>query len=382
MGKRVDILVVGMDKITDKSGYLYDAFTERGIRCLLYSRDKIGMANKIKHRLKVDIKIVPKSIVLEIVYFLSVIVFHRPKHVEMYHTHLIAQPLYVLACFICRVPLVVWCIGELYQWEKFHPLRKIVNRFAYRVADVLILTELYMEETVEKYRLTDKAKCVFCSNRIPVKEDSSVERKGKVVLFLNSFKPWRRLELLIDAVPAILEEVPESRFLLVGSAKHLNYLKRYMNMPQYEKMLESKIRDAGISSCVEIRPFTENPWEYYEQASIFVLPADIVFCNYSLLEAMERGMPPVVASVEGARLIVDDGIDGFVVQQNPQAVADAVIRLLSDDGLREKMGRKAREKIVSKFSIQISVGILLDAYKSHIKGWKNHHLSRPHVFAS
>jgi hypothetical protein len=56
MSKRLDILVVGMDKITDKSCYIYDSFAEQGVNCLIYSRDKTGFHNEVKGRIKVDVK--------------------------------------------------------------------------------------------------------------------------------------------------------------------------------------------------------------------------------------------------------------------------------------------------------------------------------------
>ena len=367
MDTRGDILIVGMDKITDKSCYLYDAFTSRGIRCVLYSRDKTNLFPDVKDRLRTTIRLVPKNLFIEILYFLYLLISCKPRHVEMYSTHIVSQFCYALICWICRVPLVIVCIGELYDWEDHRVARKIVDRFSYRIATLLVLTELYMPETVRKYRLATSNKTVFCHNRIPVTANCTPDRKEKIILFLNSFKPWRRIELILDAVPHIIQKIPEAKVLLVGATRNLNYLK---STHAYEEMLLKKIDTMNLGSHVETLPFTAHPREYYERASVFMLPADLVFCNFSVLEAMERCVPCVIADAEGASMIVENGVSGFIAKQDPSSFAQAVITLLSDESLRKQMGLKARERIIQEFNIEESINYLLDSYKNHIRSWR------------
>jgi glycosyltransferase involved in cell wall biosynthesis len=379
MARRLDILVVGMDKITDKSCYIYDSFVEQGVNCLIYSRDKTGFHDEVKGRVKVPVKIVPQSLVLEIAYFLLLVLSKRPRHVELYQTHTVSLFFYSLSCLIFRIPLVVVCIGELYHWEEYRSLKKAVLKLSYFTARLIVLTELYMEETVARFRLADKRKLIFCNNRVPIKGNHSAERDGKTVLFLNSFKPWRRLELLIDAAPLVIEKVPAARFLLVGSTRKLNYLK---GTHQYDDGLLKEIRDRGLDGHVEILPFTPDPAEYYERASVFALPADLVFCNFSLLEAMERCVPAVVADVEGSDLIIDDGVDGLIVKQDGRAFAQAILALLLDEELRRGMGLKAREKILNRFDIRMTTKILAEGYRSHLRSWERFRGINPAVAES
>jgi glycosyltransferase involved in cell wall biosynthesis len=360
MSARIDILVVGMDKITDKSSYIYDALASKGIKCLIYSRDKTGFVEILKERIKTEIILTPDNIIIDILFFVYLIVWRRPRHVEMYVTRVISQFFYSLICFLLKIPLSVVCIGELYDWENHNIIRKMVDRFTYWVADLLILTELYMEDKIRKYKIAAPEKLFFFHNRIPIKDKCSPERKEKIVLFLNTFKPWRRLELLLDAIPLIVEKVPEAKFLLVGSTISFNnYLKKYKD---YEAKLRKKVKDLKIDKYVRILPFDPDPIKYYEQASVFVLPADLVFCNFSLLEAMERCVPAVVSDTEGSSLIIENGVDGLIVKQDVKSFAEAIVFLLSNEEIRKSMGIKAREKIINKFCINKGVEILLQAY--------------------
>lgn len=63
---------------------------------------------------------------------------------------------------------------------------------------------------------------------------------------------------------------------------------------------------------------------------------------------MERGIPSIVADVENADRIIDR-INGFLTKQDSDILAKYIIKLLSDEQLRIKMGKAAREKIVKEF---------------------------------
>lgn len=367
MREPLDILVAGMDKLTRKSFYLYDAFSRAGIRCLLYSRDKTGLFSSIRDKVRTRTILVPKNLLWEILIFVRLLVCHRPRHVELYGTHIVAQLFYVVACLVLRIKLVVVCIGELYDWDSHRELRKLVDRFTYWAASLIVLTELYMEDTVRKHRLAPAEKLVFCHNRIPNGPPGSPERKEKVVLFLNTFKRWRRLELLLEAVPKVIEKFPEARFLLVGSTKGFNYLRTTHG---YEDELAKISRDLGIQDHVTVLPFTDDPENFYAQVSVFVLPADLVYCNFSVLEAMERCVPAVISDVEGASLMVEDGVSGLVVKRSPQELADAIVKLLADESLRREMGLKARAKVLKDYEIKQSVALLRAAYTKHLKSWQ------------
>ena len=92
--------------------------------------------------------------------------------------------------------------------------------------------------------------------------------------------------------------------------------------------------------------------EHYYAGDIFVLPS---ICNDSfgipVVEAMAAGSPVVASRSGGVIETVKDGETGFIVEKNdPQQLAQVLLRLLEDDALREKMGRAGRERALANFT--------------------------------
>ena len=95
-----------------------------------------------------------------------------------------------------------------------------------------------------------------------------------------------------------------------------------------------------------------------------MLPADIVYLNFSLLEAMSYGVVPIVSDVDGAREIVDDGVDGFVISHSKGALFNTMVQVLSlSSDKYEEMSRCARQKVIDRFSIDAWSSAMASFYK-------------------
>jgi len=103
----------------------------------------------------------------------------------------------------------------------------------------------------------------------------------------------------------------------------------------------------------------------YERAQVFSLPC-VVAGNgdrdglpTSVLEAMALGVPVVTTAVNGLRELVLDGQTGLVVpERDPASLADAIARLLDDDGLRARIGEAGRKHVEANYSLERSVAAL------------------------
>jgi glycosyltransferase involved in cell wall biosynthesis len=102
--------------------------------------------------------------------------------------------------------------------------------------------------------------------------------------------------------------------------------------------------------------------EHLNHATVFVLPCEIapdgkrdVLAN-ALKEAMAMQVPVITSNVCGIEELVEDGINGMLVPpQNPEAIADAIEKLMNHPDQITIMGQKAREKIDKCFNIKIEV---------------------------
>ncbi|MCH8950285.1 MAG: glycosyltransferase, partial [Chloroflexi bacterium] len=82
-----------------------------------------------------------------------------------------------------------------------------------------------------------------------------------------------------------------------------------------------------------------------------------------ILEAMLMGLAVIATDVGAVSEIVEDRVTGYVVPpEDPQAIAEATLRLLRDDDLRARMGRAGRKRAMERFSVERCVDVHLQAY--------------------
>jgi glycosyltransferase involved in cell wall biosynthesis len=357
------IFQLGNDQLTPKATYYPNELKKFNFATFYFSEDRSGQSADTIEKENLDAVIAPKNLINRwyklFVYFIQ----KRPVSVELYLSqrpwHLFY---YYLLARIFDANIVIWCRGELRNYNIHHPLRRFVNRFLLKYADKILLRELYMKDILLEEKIYRPEHTLFFPNAIPI-SDIPIKSKNrpKKVLFLNSFKGFRNIELIIEAAEVLHKRYPDLRYDLVGST--LDNQGYSPSKKDYELMLRNMVSDRNLDSVVRFYPFSSDRFKYFEDALAFILPADIVFCNYTLLEAMSQKIPAIVANTEGANLIVDDGLTGFIVERDASSIADAIERLYLNESLREKMGCKSREKIIKDYNVSSRAQILAQIYR-------------------
>jgi glycosyltransferase involved in cell wall biosynthesis len=183
------------------------------------------------------------------------------------------------------------------------------------------------------------SKVVFDPNKVRVNDFETPITRNFDTVFLNSFKKWRNIDILIDSLKIVVSKLPNSRHRIIGAKDELE-VEKYLN----------RIHEHGIEKNVSVEKWTDNSKSVFEDTKIFVLPADIVFLNFSLLEAMERDCTPIVWDVEGSDLIIQHGVNGLISTKTETDLADNIINLIENDDFRLKLGMNARQTIVQNFN--------------------------------
>jgi len=122
------------------------------------------------------------------------------------------------------------------------------------------------------------------------------------------------------------------------------------------------VKNKSLESVVHFHPFSSDRFKFFRFSFVFLLPADIVFCNYTLLEAMSQEIPPIVADSDGSELIVDHNISGLIVEKNKYKIADAIEKIYLNKGLQERMGESARQKVLKDFNVENRANKLVEIY--------------------
>ena len=219
----------------------------------------------------------------------------------------------------------------------------------------------------------------------PVTERSGA-RGARTVLFVGRVSPEKGIHVLIDALPEIVKKVPDLRVKIVGSQQQLPLdflvglsdedwvadLKAFYpddSPTAYISILKEKVAAAGLSDRVEFieqLPYSEVNHQM-RQADVLVNPSLSDAFPRAPIEAMATGLPVVAARVGGVvESVVDQKTGILVAPASSQELATAVSRLLTDDGLREKMGVAARAHIVENFSWQSIADDLEHEYREAI----------------
>jgi glycosyltransferase involved in cell wall biosynthesis len=162
--------------------------------------------------------------------------------------------------------------------------------------------------------------------------------KQSVIIFVGVLTEYQGVDLLIEAVPGVVQKVPESKFLIVG----------YPNEGHYRQ----KARDLGVQSWVHFtgRISYEDVPRYLSLADIAVSPKlSPTEANLKLFTYMAMGLPTVVFDNPVNREILGDvGVYAEVV--NSTALADALIRVLTDKEWAKQVGLLSRQKAADEYS--------------------------------
>lgn len=180
----------------------------------------------------------------------------------------------------------------------------------------------------------------------PVNRDNRGNRELNL-LFVGRFSPNKGLEYLIRAVDIVRKE--PFRLIMVGDMEY--------NMV-YGRSIISMVEDLGLSGkvtyCGRINDMNELI-KIYKDADVFILPSVEECYPFVLLESMCSGLPVIATDVASVSEIVEDMGQGMVVPpKDPDALADAIRKMIHNPQLRISMGRsssKRADKLVKKWDV-------------------------------
>lgn len=132
--------------------------------------------------------------------------------------------------------------------------------------------------------------------------------------------------------------------------------------------VESEIRAAGIADITWLAGERSDVPEVMRAIDVFALPSRAEGISNTILEAMASGLPVVATDVGGnAELVVAGQTGALVPAENPDAMAQALLRYTSDAALRQKHGASGRQRVEQNFSIDNMVTRYTQLYESLLR---------------
>lgn len=128
--------------------------------------------------------------------------------------------------------------------------------------------------------------------------------------------------------------------------------------------LENQIQQLGLTNCVRLLGFQNNPYKYMAAADVFVLSSLFEGFGNVIVEAMACGAPVVATDCPyGPREIIENGVSGLLVPPaNVEALSEAIVRVLKDRELKQKLSQngKKRSQDFNAQAIAIAYGDLFE----------------------
>lgn len=165
----------------------------------------------------------------------------------------------------------------------------------------------------------------------------------KIILFLSRLDPIKGLDLLIPALKMLLGKRNDFIFVLAGTGNK-----------NYEKAINTMLCKSGLSGLAILTGFLDGNEKLsaFADADIFVLPSYHENFGMAAVEAMTAGLPIVISNKVGIHELVERSQAGIITELNAEKFTSALNKLLSDDGLRVKMGMQANRLARDNFDIK------------------------------
>src|SRR5579859_538999 len=196
-----------------------------------------------------------------------------------------------------------------------------------------------------------------------MRERLGVPVEAPLIGFVARLSRWKDQAMLLDAFALVHQERPEARLVLVGTnwdtapdgnGEYLDYLKRRVDALE----LRESVTFAGSIRAEEMPVF-------YAAIDMLAHPAVEEPFGLALVEAMACERPVVVVGAGGVPEIIRDGQDGVLVPRGePAPMAEAILRVLRDTPLRERLGRAGRTRVLEAFIPKHSAAAMLDVYRT------------------
>jgi N-acetyl-alpha-D-glucosaminyl L-malate synthase BshA len=171
----------------------------------------------------------------------------------------------------------------------------------------------------------------------------------RIVVHVSNFRPVKRIDSVMGVFHRIQQQVP-ARLLLVGDGPELATAYRLG-------------RELGISQHVHAVGAQEEVLPLLSISDLFLLPSSQESFGLAALEAMACEVPVVASRVGGIPEVIEDGVTGFL--HPPEALDDmaaSALKLLTDQDLREQMGRAACRRVREVFCAERVVPMYEECY--------------------
>ena len=262
-----------------------------------------------------------------------------------------------------RDALYTYALGKN-AWKKWPYYTLIGKRDIQGAAAIHFTTEDELERCHPFLDL--KYKAIIVPNGIDISEFDNLPETGrlkerypflnnkKVILFLGRIHWKKGLDLLAKAYGKVARERNDVHLLIVGPDEG-----------KYERKLRQLLKIEGVLERVTFTGMLtgKEKLETYAGCTLFVLPSYSENFGMTVIEAMACGLPVVISDQVGIHREVAKDSAGLVVNCDSEQLAQAMIKLLDDTDLSQRMGENGRRLVNERFTLDKIATKMIEVYE-------------------
>ena len=267
--------------------------------------------------------------------------------------------------FLAGIP-VLWTLHDFISKEHFSfPLRKLLVSFSFFADRIIAFSDAARRQFVCEGAVSEKIVTIHHGIDADsfrgeaagnIRNELGISEKKKIVTVIGRISYWKGQEYLIKGIPKIIKQYPDSIFLFVGDT--------LFGERAVKQKLEELIRDEELTDYCIMTGWRRDIPDILKETDILVHtssqpePFGLV-----LLEGMVMGKPIVATNAGGVPEIIADRVTGILVKPaDANAIADAVIYILSNPEIGRKMGRAGQERVERLFDVKMMVKKIENVY--------------------
>lgn len=293
-----------------------------------------------------------------------------------------------------NIPVVVRCHTPTFILKKYYTAEEMpyntslitsMEKYCIRHASVLTAPSHDMARTISRHCAISRKRIYVVPNALDVSPFSSHKYIAKdiaigtsntkhkvtvdehrisdevVVLHVGRLERVKGIDVLKKAIPLVIADFPRVRFVFIGKDM------RDGNGCSWRDQLAQYFLEQGVKNHVEFREDIDQDTLHncYKQADIAVVPSiNYESFSYTCAQAMAAGLPVIASSIGGIPETMDHGVNGILIEPgNHNQLAQAILTLVKDKELRNKMGKAGFDKTANKFNANHIAEKTLEIYE-------------------
>ena len=230
---------------------------------------------------------------------------------------------------------------EKFQEDRLNLIQRILRIFlnlAYKNSKSIIVPSQQLATLTEKWGVV-KSKIDLIYNCVdPNKfQNLQIDKKDYDIITVCRLVPWKGLEELVSCAIEL-----NLRLAIVGDGPLLDDLRIL------SQKFQSNVKFLGSTNNEEVQGILNS-------SRIFVLNSSYEATSYALIEAKMCGLPVIAKKSDGSITLIQDSIDGFVVEPNTdQNLKSCINKLIVNEEIINKFGLEARKDALRRFNQEIS----------------------------